>query len=135
MRNYLKKASTTLMLGFIVFIGMMAFKGKNKENLSVQTVAKSNEAGDGVAMTYQEFTAAKSAWKTINPGLNATYGGSISKDAIMQVINTLPADNQRVVFYFGTDATGKTYVMFAPPGANTASKIYRNDSYCPSVCN
>lgn len=129
---YLQKAATTLGAGIIIFISIMAFKGKSNKIPTVQNETKSMA---GMAMTYQEFSAAKTNWKSINPGLNATYGGSISKDAIMEILNTLPPDNQKLVYYFGTDAAGKTFVMFAPPNAGETSKIYRNESYCPSVCN
>ncbi len=88
----------------------------------------------GFPISYTEFTTAKNNWKNSH-STGAIQGGSISKDSLEELINTLPLGVTNISFYFATDKNGRTYLMFAPAGASLDSKIYRNGSFCPNNCN
>ncbi len=103
---------------------VMAFTNESKSSTAVNS--------SGVPMTFVEFNEAKSAWSVSHP-VGATLGGNISKSDLLQIINAAPLDSN-ISFYFGSDAKGKTFVMFAPTAAKIESKIIRNAAFCPNSC-
>lgn len=90
------------------------------------------------ANLYQSLSDAYSA---ANP--SATLGGRIDKAAVLEIINSLPAEATNVAFRFCTDASsGKTSVIFIGGSVGQtggATLYYRNggnaEAFCPDNCN
>ncbi len=114
--------------------GIMAFRNPAKNLKPAQASIAVVDSAYGLQLTLAEFNTAKTNWQNTHPA-GAIRGGSISRGALMEVINSMPPENSSVSLYFGSDKSGRTYIMFAPSGANGESKIYRNASFCPNLCN
>lgn len=102
---------------------------------------QSNASNVTLDISASAFETLAASFSSENPG--ATLGGRIDKDAVMEIINSLPAEAVNVAFRFCTDAaTGKTSVIFVGGTVGQtggAQLIYRNggsaDAFCPDICN
>ncbi len=68
-----------------------------------------------------------------------TFGGNIDRDALMEIINSIPSDNPNLFFRFCNDERyGKWSVIFIGGDVNNSILYYRNgmneNSFCPNVC-
>ena len=117
----------------LAFTTVMAFRNQNNIAISPEPAIIIDSAA-GVPMTLADYNLAKTKWRNSH-AVGAIQGGSISKDSLLELINSMPLAVNTVSFYFGTDKDGRTYVMFAPAGATVESKIFRNGSFCPNICN
>lgn len=91
-------------------------------------------------LDYNTFKMMSEAYKAANP--SKTWGGNIDKNALMDLINSLPETTSNVVFRFCKDPVyGQTAVIFLGGKVNQpeGSVLYlRNgvtaDAFCPSMC-
>ncbi len=120
------------------YLGHASSTGKNEKSAAEYSAAvqAAGNTNPGVYMSWNEFTAAKADFAAGNP--DATLGGSISKDKLQNMLNSVPMGTSTVSFYFGNDpAAGRNFVMFLPSGTSENSPnavIIRNTAYCPVNC-
>ena len=136
MKNNTKKptgVTILIIVCFLAFAAILAFRNKQNISVSVKPDQVVFDSTAGFRISFDAFNTAKLNWNNSHPG--GTLGGSISKDSLISLINSMSPSNINISFYFGSDRSGRTFVMFAPAYANFDSKIYRNGAFCPTFCN
>ena len=96
---------------------------------------------NSMAITKAQYDDLSATFQAAYP--NRTAGGNIDKAALLDIANSLPADNANIAFRFFKDASsGKVGVIFvggAVNQGNNGTLYLRNgatvESFCPNNCN
>ncbi len=91
-----------------------------------------------VSITYADYESLAATYQSNFP--KRTQGGNIDKEALQEIINSLPAEVGQINFRFCTDdSVNKTSIIFVGGTANGSVLYIRNggsaDSFCPTNCN
>lgn len=103
----------------------------------------------GIISTEQEYNTAISAYQQAHPAniAGATWGGSIGKNHLIAIINSLSSDATEVNFKFITNTGNNKTSLFFQGGSLNAitgelgtSKLYirtgsASEAFCPTRCN
>jgi hypothetical protein len=104
-------------------------------------VNNANETNVTLDINYETYNILANAYQRANPG--KSYGGNIDKNALLEIIASLPESSQNVVFRFCKDTQfSQTSIIFIGGSQNQAAgtTLYlRNggsaEAFCPSMCN
>lgn len=128
-------SSMLLLISFAVFA-----ETKNPAKSGIFNVQ--TDYGSGIKISQAQFDALTSSYQTAHP--TWTQGGTVSKNDVQALLNSMPDGAQFVNFRFCTDA-GANKISMALCGAKTADepeseiKCLRNGgsdvSFCPTACN
>jgi len=151
LKNTIMKKNTSLLIFTAGFISatILGFFTNSINKATASSALKDNtsaiaavygtahtKAANGQFLTWTAFETARNGFKDLDDPTQVR-GGSISKENMMEVMNAIEP-GASMAFYFGKEADGKVYVMFLPAAASESihrSAIYRNNSFCPSICN
>lgn len=106
------------------------------------TACNLNEnAPPAINLPYEDYLSYSEVYKNNNP--EQTIGGNIDKDALREILASIPAGTDRVGFKFCQDPeTNKTSVIFIGGTVGQSGRkilMYRNgkdlESFCPTNCN
>lgn len=91
-----------------------------------------------VPLNHQIYIEYYNTYRADHPRM--TYGGNIDRDALLEIVNSIPSENPNLFFRFCNDPKyNKWSIIFIGGDVNGSILYYRNglneNSFCPDICN